>query len=127
MRERQRSTDQQASFFKCSIVCFFLFRVVANYMMWRAVSSTVSYLDEAVRDRQLKYYTALSGRQERESRWKECVDLTSGSLSLSIGSLYVRKFFDEDAKREALEMVGGIREEMIKILETIDWMDDVTR
>ncbi|KAE8748157.1 hypothetical protein FOCC_FOCC005160 [Frankliniella occidentalis] len=102
-------------------------RTIANYLLWRACSSTLSYLHDSVRDRQLKFYTALSGRTERESRWKECVDLASGSMSLSIGSLYVRRYFKEDSKRAALEMVNNIRQEMYKVLKSVPWMDDATR
>lgn len=49
------------------------------------------------------------------------------SLSISTGALYVRKYFDEDSKKKALEMVQDIREEFKKILEQLDWMDDVTK
>lgn len=49
------------------------------------------------------------------------------SLSISVGALYVRKYFNEDSKKEALEMVTGIREEFAKILQEVDWMDDETR
>lgn len=102
-------------------------RIQANYVIWRAAAASVSYLTEELRKRQLEYSTELSGRTEREPRWKECVDISSGSFSLAIGSLYVRRFFDEDAKKNALEMVNGIREEMYKILSSIDWMDETTR
>ncbi|XP_050430233.1 neprilysin-2 isoform X2 [Adelges cooleyi] len=102
-------------------------RIQANYVLWRAAAASVSYLTEELRKRQLDYSTELSGRTEREPRWKECVDISSGSFSLAIGSLYVRRFFHEDAKKNALEMVTGIREEMLKILSTIEWMDENTR
>jgi len=102
-------------------------RVQANYMLWRAVASAVSSLTESLRKRQLEYGTALSGRTEREARWKECVGLTAGSLSLAVGSLYVQRFFKQEAKKNALEMVDNIREEMYKILQTVDWMDEETR
>lgn len=49
------------------------------------------------------------------------------SLSISTGALYIRKYFDEDSKKKALEMVQDIRVEFKKILEQVDWMDDVTR
>lgn len=102
-------------------------RIQANYVIWRAAAASVSYLTEEMRKRQLEYSTELSGRTEREPRWKECVDISSGSFSLAIGSLYVRRFFDENAKKNALEMVNGIREEMYKILSSVDWMDSETR
>ncbi|XP_012288606.1 neprilysin-2 isoform X3 [Orussus abietinus] len=102
-------------------------RIQANYMMWRATAASISYLTEEVRKRQLAYSTALSGRTERESRWKECVDLVSGSLSISVGALYVRRYFNEDAKKNALEMVGDIRQQFTSILKTVEWMDNETR
>ncbi|XP_015600086.1 neprilysin-2 isoform X3 [Cephus cinctus] len=102
-------------------------RVQANYVMWRAAGASVSYLTEEIRKRQLAYSTALSGKTEREARWKECVDIVSGSLSISVGALYVRKYFKEDAKKTAVEMVADIREEFTKILKKIEWMDEETR
>lgn len=52
-------------------------RVQANYVMWRVAGASISYLTEDLRRRQLSYVTALSGKTERESRWKECSDTTS--------------------------------------------------
>lgn len=53
-------------------------RTIANYMMWRVAGSSVSYLNEAARNLQLKYSTVLSGTTERKPRWEECTDLVSG-------------------------------------------------
>lgn len=102
-------------------------RVQANYLLWRAAAASVSYLTENLRKRQLDYATVISGRTEREPRWKECVGISAGSLSLAVGSLYVKRFFKQDAKKTALEMVDAIRAEMYKILSEVDWMDKKTR
>nr|CAD7393457.1 unnamed protein product [Timema cristinae] len=132
------------------------FRVLSNYAMTRVVLSSVSYLTEELRAKQLKYATALTGKTEREARWKECVDIVAGGgtltrssrfvliplqrhpmdpddvelvfrVSLSVGSLYVRRYFHEEAKKSAMEMVQDIRNQFLDILKTIDWMDDETR
>ncbi|XP_063988790.1 neprilysin-2 isoform X2 [Diachasmimorpha longicaudata] len=102
-------------------------RIQANYVMWRAAAASVSYSNDQIRKRQLQYSTALSGRTERESRWKECVDIVSGSLSISVGAQYVRKYFNEDAKKNAIEMVNDIRKQFNQILKKVDWMDKETR
>lgn len=39
----------------------------------------------------------------------------------------MRKYFHEDARQNAKEMVADIRNEFKKILGTVDWMDDETR
>lgn len=53
-------------------------RIIANYMMWRIHAFSVAFLSEEFRKRQLQYATVLSGRQEQEARWKECVDISAG-------------------------------------------------
>ncbi|XP_061704428.1 neprilysin-2 isoform X3 [Cydia pomonella] len=102
-------------------------RVQANYVMWRVAGASVSYLTEALRRRQLTYVTALSGKTERESRWKECADTTSVSMSIAVGALYIRKYFNENSKANALEMVNDIRQQFRKTLEEVEWMDERTR
>jgi len=59
-------------------------RVIANYMMWRIHAFSIGFLSEEFRKRQLQYATALSGRQEQEARWKECVDIAAGRLVITI-------------------------------------------
>lgn len=53
-------------------------RTIANYMMWRVTAFSSFFLTEELRKRQLQYSTAVSGKQEQEPRWKECIDITSG-------------------------------------------------
>uniref|UniRef100_A0A224X7X4 Putative m13 family peptidase n=1 Tax=Panstrongylus lignarius TaxID=156445 RepID=A0A224X7X4_9HEMI len=102
-------------------------RIQANYLMWRVVSAIANYMPERFRQRTLKYHTAISGSTERQARWKECVGIASGSVTYAVGSLYVKKFFKQESKKNALELVQRIRDEMYKTLQTIDWMDDETR
>ncbi|XP_053693911.1 neprilysin-2-like isoform X1 [Sabethes cyaneus] len=102
-------------------------RTMANYVMWRISGFSSFFLTEKLRKRQLQYSTALSGKQEQEPRWKECVDITSGSLPISVGALYIRKYFREDSKRAALDMVNDIKAIFVGILQKVDWMDEVTR
>lgn len=49
------------------------------------------------------------------------------SLSISVGALYVRKYFNEESKRAASSLVGNIRDEFLKTLTTVPWMDEGTR
>jgi predicted metalloendopeptidase len=102
-------------------------RTIANYVMWRITGFSSFFLTDELRKRQLQYSTVLSGKQDEEPRWKECIDIVSGSLPISVGALYIRKHFKEDSKRVALEMVQNIRAEFEKILQNVEWMDDKTR
>lgn len=102
-------------------------RTIANYLMWRMAAFSSYFLTDTLRDRQLIYSMAVSGKQEQEPRWKECIDITSGSLPISVGALYVRKFFKEESKKAAVEMVNDIRRQFEIILDNVTWMDNVTR
>ncbi|ODM96912.1 Membrane metallo-endopeptidase-like 1 [Orchesella cincta] len=102
-------------------------RTQANYVMWRAAAASVSYMSEAVRKLQLDYTTALTGKGEREPRWKECTAITSASLANAVGSLYVRRYFKEESRLNAMEMVKDIKVSFLDILDEIDWMDSTTK
>ncbi|XP_011689066.1 PREDICTED: membrane metallo-endopeptidase-like 1 isoform X4 [Wasmannia auropunctata] len=103
-------------------------RVQANYALWRATAESVKYLTDDIRKRQLKYTTVLNGKTEREPRWKECINTVFDSVMIiSISSMYVRKYFKEDAKKTAFEMVDNIRQEFMKILNKVEWMNEKTK
>ena len=44
-----------------------------------------------------------------------------------MGSLYVSWFFKEESKKEAVDMVDGIRSQFNTLLNEIDWMDPATK
>ena len=94
-------------------------RVQANYVMWRATAASVSYLNDEIRRRQTQYKMERSGKVEREARWKECMTVTSNHLSHSISALYIRKYFNEEGKKAANEMVFGIFQAFQKILKKV--------
>lgn len=48
-------------------------------------------------------------------------------LPISVGALYVRKFFNEDSRRAAIDVVEDIRGTFIDFLSTVPWMDGETR
>uniref|UniRef100_A0A1Y1M379 Peptidase M13 N-terminal domain-containing protein n=1 Tax=Photinus pyralis TaxID=7054 RepID=A0A1Y1M379_PHOPY len=102
-------------------------RVQANYAMWRVIKSQISYLTEGMIQHQLNFHRTLFGVSERPSRWKECVEEVSSELPILTSALYVRKYFDNDAKSAAHEMVTYIKESFHNILLSLDWMDEQTR
>jgi len=102
-------------------------RVQANYLMWRIVRASVGSLHLAARDIRLKYYAKVYGTSEHKPRWKECLGGAMGSFSIAAGSLYVKKYFDEDAKAAALDMVKDLHKEFDAILDESTWMDEITK
>lgn len=73
--------------------------------------------------------TDIDDNSLRRPGWKECLDNTYSKLTfkLAIISTYIRKFFNENDKKNVLEMVKRIKEEKYKLLSSVDWLDDETR
>lgn len=94
-------------------------RTQANYVMWRVAVSSVSYLTENIQNRELEFSNAVGGTISRESRWRQCLSVTSKHMRVSVGALYVRKYLHHNCKKHALEIVNNIRKEFQKILKNV--------
>eukprot|EP00091_Calanus_sinicus_P006234 TRINITY_DN16842_c0_g1_i1.p1 TRINITY_DN16842_c0_g1~~TRINITY_DN16842_c0_g1_i1.p1 ORF type:complete len:142 (-),score=42.59 TRINITY_DN16842_c0_g1_i1:92-517(-) len=95
--------------------------------MWRAAASSMSYLTEAADKIRQTFSNAITGRAEQPPRWKRCVEEAMESLPNAVGSLYVSKYFQEESKSTAVEMVSEIRKQFELILDEVEWMDEETR
>lgn len=102
-------------------------RTVANYFMWRVVFTSSDLLTENLRKRTAAYEAAILGKKIEPPRWKKCVSETTSKLSIAVGGLYVRRYFNEDAKQRAIELVNNVRSEFIHILHDVPWMDEQTK
>lgn len=102
-------------------------KVVANYVMWRVVMDFVNYLPSDLRIRQHEYKKILTGKEVREVRWQECIDLVLEHFAHAFGSLYVQKHFKESAKTMTVEMVEYIKNAFGDNLKTVTWMDEATK
>lgn len=102
-------------------------RVLANYLMWRVVFSSIEYLNKVIRNRRLRYLTKLVGRTKYEPRWKECVEQVTEKLPIIVGAMYIRKHFNKSLKMRAEEMVEDIRKAFLQILNNVKWMDSDTK
>lgn len=48
-------------------------------------------------------------------------------MEISVGATYIRKYFDENSKSEALNITKSIHEEFINNLKGVSWMDEESR
>ena len=112
--------------------------VVANYMMWRYVETLMPYQDNEANQIFYKYKKAKTGVETVLSRWKACVQSTSGiehpdlyafegSLSNAVGSMYAKEYFPVESKKIAEEVVENLRNEFIIMLDELTWMDSQTK
>lgn len=113
-------------------------RTIANLIMWRNVKYAISYLGAEALNIQLKFSKALTGKAKQSPRWERCVKATAGiggnyfyfydgSLTNAVGAMYAKRYFQENAKDIADEMVNNIRKEFKIMLDELTWMDPKTK
>lgn len=87
---------------KCYIIIasFNLCRTVANYLLWRFVRHRVNNLDDRFQEVKQKFYYILFGREQAPSRWKNCVTQVNSNMGMAVGSMFVKRYFDENSKND---------------------------
>ncbi len=107
-------------------------RVINNYLLWLAARSSMGTLDYAARDLAFKFAKALRGAKKQRPMWKRCVraagvNTYGQGLNLISSSMYVRKYFKDEAKDQMLKIIDNVRESFRTVLTKLDWMDEETK
>lgn len=83
---------------------------VANYLMWRFVRHRINNLDNQFLEAKQTFYLECFGREKSPPRWKSCVSQVNSNMGMATGSLFVRKYFDENSKFDTIEMVHELQQ-----------------
>ncbi|KAK6188536.1 hypothetical protein SNE40_004694 [Patella caerulea] len=102
-------------------------RTVTNYVIWRIVKNRITSITKQFRDLLLQYGKVLSGTSSVPARWKTCVSYAGRSLGKAVGRGFIKQAFDEEAKADMLMMISNLQKSFNNLLQTNDWMDEITR
>ena len=61
-------------------------------------------LDDRFQDVQQRFDYILFGSEKSTPRWKRCVSQANNYMGIALGSMFVRKYFDEDSKNDVSEL-----------------------
>lgn len=100
---------------------------VANYLIWRFVRHRINNLDNRFLEAKQTFYLECFGREKSPPRWKSCVSQVNSNMGMATGSLFVRKFFDENSKFDTIAMVHELQQSFRDILNETDWIDASTK
>ena len=70
---------------------------------------------------------ALSGQQKLKPRWERMSMMTDAALGEALGQLYVKKHFNDDAKKRMLDLVNNLQKAFETRIKNLDWMSDSTK
>uniref|UniRef100_A0A915Q6Z7 Peptidase M13 N-terminal domain-containing protein n=1 Tax=Setaria digitata TaxID=48799 RepID=A0A915Q6Z7_9BILA len=105
-------------------------RTIANYVLWRVIQGYSPFLPPVMRE---PFYAFKANQTGIPSipvpdRWEDCVFLATMMIDMPVGRLYVENHFDQfKAMKKMNDLTKHFKNELIKQLETVDWMDDETR
>lgn len=83
---------------------YFICRTIANYLLWRFVRHRVNNLDDRFQEAKQKFYYILFGREQAPPRWKNCVAQVNSNMGMAVGSMFVKKYFDEKSKNDVRQI-----------------------
>ncbi|RZB39266.1 endothelin-converting enzyme 1-like, partial [Asbolus verrucosus] len=104
-------------------------RTITNYLVWRFVRHRTNNLDNRFLMAKQRFYYVLFGREQSPPRWQFCVSQVNSNMGMALGSLFVKKYFDENSKNDAstLEMTKRLQEAFRQILKENKWLGDHTK
>ena len=69
----------------------------------------------------------LSGQAVQQSRRQVMTDNVDSYLGQALGQLYVKRYFNEDAKKRVLVLVNNLQKAFEARINRLDWMSDSTK
>ncbi|CAB3411031.1 unnamed protein product [Caenorhabditis bovis] len=102
-------------------------RVITNYILLRYAGSWSQEIGTKYEDLQQEFAFQMYGRKQRQPRWKDCVSNSGSKLSFASSAMYVRRYFDANAKNTTLAMIDDLQESFRNMMHVNDWMDENTK
>ena len=103
---------------------------IDHWKIYLKASSMTSYdevLSKPFEKASFEYTKALSGQSTEKKRAQVIADAVDNQLGFALGQLYVKRYFTEDAKKRALELVNNLTKAFENRIDQLDWMSDSTK
>jgi putative endopeptidase len=97
------------------------------YLKANSIASHDDILSTPFQDASFQYSKVLSGQSEQQARKLRMTRRVDQQIGFALGQLYVKRYFNEDAKKRALSLVNNFQKTLEKRIEQLDWMSDSTK
>lgn len=78
-------------------------RTIQNYLIWRFLMNQAKNLPKKYRDTKQVFIQAFQGIITEPSRNTTCAIYVNDNMGLAVSKLYIRKYFDADARNQVNE------------------------
>jgi putative endopeptidase len=97
------------------------------YLKAATLKSYAADLSKPFVDASFEFTKALSGQAVQKSRGQVMTEEVDGLLGEALGQLYVKRYFNEDAKKRVLDLVNNLQKAFENRIRHLDWMSDSTK
>ena len=98
-----------------------------TYLKANIIGTYANILSQPFQDTSFQYSKVLSGQSVQKSRTELMVQNVDRQIGFALGQLYVKRYFNEDAKKRALELVNNLQKSLENRINQLDWMSDSTK
>jgi putative endopeptidase len=97
------------------------------YLKANVMTNYADILSEPFENRSFAYQKVISGQAVQKSRAQGMVQKVDRQLGFALGKLYVKRYFDEEAKKRVLDLVNNLQKAFESRIDQLDWMSDSTK
>jgi putative endopeptidase len=102
--------------------------ILKDALIIRSLSTYSNVLSDTIANENFAFYgTALTGTPQRQPRWKRGVSLVESAMGEEIGKVYVAKYFNQETKSAADELVKNVLGAMGRRIDNLAWMQPQTK
>ncbi|CAF5102939.1 unnamed protein product, partial [Rotaria sp. Silwood1] len=102
-------------------------RIVQNYFIWRFLMSQSEYMPKYIRNIKEQFNQVFQDTSTEELRTVECATYVNKHMGLVISKLYIKKYFDKNARNQSLKMIENIQNSFMNLINQSYWMDDISK
>ncbi|XP_057662026.1 neprilysin-2-like [Diorhabda carinulata] len=102
-------------------------RIQANYVGWIILSTNINFLSTKLRKKYDQILKSSNVTLPVETRSDRCFQLSLGLFKWTAEAEYVRRYTTLEKKTRVQVMVDYIKSEMEELIETSEWMDEISR
>jgi putative endopeptidase len=97
------------------------------YLKAGTLKTYAEALSKPFTDASFEFGKVLSGQTVQKSRRQIMTQNVDGLLGQALGQLYVKRYFNEDAKKRVLALVNNLQKSFENRINHLDWMSDNTK
>lgn len=103
---------------------------ISEWKVYLKASTLANYADilsKPFEDANFEYAKVLYGQTTQKTRAQLMVQKVDRQLGFALGQLYVKRYFNEDAKKRVLDLVNNLQKAFESRINELDWMSDITK